>query len=113
MPHSIFMGRPMPAPGEPLFLEDDTAAAIALAEEEQDSCPACGLPRAWCREGGLGDVGRFDIKEDTCWATYRVALRREALEKDSPHSPTRQARQITPRFRKGYLPDFGAGLNLD
>lgn len=107
------MGRPLPAPGEPLFLEEDTAAAIALAEEERDTCQVCGLPRVWCRTGGLEDVGRFDVKEDTCWATYRLALRREALEKEGAHPATRQARQLVPRFRKGYTPDFAAGLDID
>lgn len=107
------MGRPLPGPGEPLFLEDDTAAAIALAEEERDACQACGMPRAWCRSGDLTEVGRFDAKDEVCWATYRVAMRREALEKDGAHSTTRQARQITPRFRKGYTPDFTAGLDID
>lgn len=104
----------MPAPGEPLFLEEDTAAAIALAEEERDTCPSCGLPKAYCRsEDAEEGVARFDIREDRCWATYRIALRREALEKDGAHSATKQAMQITPRIRKGHEPALDAGLNID
>lgn len=34
----------MVAPGEPLFNEEDTAWALALAEVEADTCPDCGQP---------------------------------------------------------------------
>lgn len=87
---------------------------MALAEEERDTCPACGMPKAWCRsEDGEEGVARFDVHEQRCWATYRVALRREALEKDGAHSATRQAMQIAPRFRDGHHPPIDAGLNID
>lgn len=44
MPHSILMGRPWPAAGEPLFLDDDRDLALALVAEERDRCPGCGEP---------------------------------------------------------------------
>lgn len=104
----------MPGPGEPLFLEQDTAAAVALAEEERDTCQSCGMPKAWCRTQDYEEgLGRFDVHEERCWATYRVALRREALEQEGAHSATRQAVQISPKFRKGHLPPPDAGLDLD
>lgn len=37
------MGRVV-APGEPLWLPEDRAWALALAEVEKDSCPDCGQP---------------------------------------------------------------------
>ncbi len=44
MPRSIFLGRPWPQPGEPLWLEDDRAWAYALSVVEADRCPDCRQP---------------------------------------------------------------------
>lgn len=43
MPRSVFLGR-VPAAGEPLWLPEDTAWAMALAAVEADSCPDCKQP---------------------------------------------------------------------
>ena len=43
MPHSVFMGRAV-QPGEPLWLPEDRAWALALMEVEADSCPECRQP---------------------------------------------------------------------
>lgn len=45
MPRSIFLGR-VPQPGEPLWLDEDRAWAIALLAEQRDACPGCGQPRS-------------------------------------------------------------------
>lgn len=37
------MGRVI-APGEPVWLDEDRAWALALAQVEADSCPDCGQP---------------------------------------------------------------------
>jgi len=37
----MFDGRPTPGPGEPLWTEEDRRDAVALAMEEQGSCPGC------------------------------------------------------------------------
>lgn len=105
------MGRPLPAPGEPLFTQDDTAAAIALAEEERDTCSSCGMPKAWCRD--RANEHAFDVREDRCFATYRVALRREKNEKEGMHPASRQSVQLSPRFRTGHEPAIDAGLDFD
>lgn len=108
------MGRPWPRPGEPLFLEDDTAAAVALGEEEADTCPSCGMPKAWCRTKDAEEgLARFDVAEDRCWATYRVALRRDKYDTEKTHGATRQAMQLTTRFRPGHMPPLDAGLTFD
>jgi hypothetical protein len=44
VPPGIFQGRPWPAPGEPLWHDDDRAWALALALEEANDCPSCGWP---------------------------------------------------------------------
>jgi len=105
------MGRAV-APGEPVFLPEDTAAAIALAEEEADTCSSCGLPKAWCRDNEAGR-NRFDVAESFCWATYRVGLRQEKQGKEKMPEAQRRAYQVSPRFRKGYEPEVTAGLDLD
>lgn len=104
------MGRVV-KPGEPQFLEDDTAAVIALAEEERDTCPSCGYPKAWCRV----DNGRnhFDLREDFCWATYRRVLRTDSGEWKQKHEPSRAATQLSVRFAKGFVPPLDAGLDFD
>lgn len=45
MPRSVFLGRVV-ADGEPAWLPDDRAWALALAEVEADDCPSCGHPRS-------------------------------------------------------------------
>lgn len=107
----MFTGRPMPGPGEPLFLQEDTDAAVALAEEERDTCPSCGMPKAWCRnnEGGRS---RFDVDESFCWATHRIAQRQDNMSKEKVDPATVRATQMAARFRAGQEPDITAGLNL-
>jgi len=110
VPHSIFTGRPTPAPGEPLFLEEDTAAALALAEEERDTCRSCGLPKAWCRDPA-NQFGAFEAHEDTCFATYALAIHRKGVD-DKRSDETRVATQTSVRFVPGREPDVEAGLGL-
>lgn len=42
MPRSIFLGRPWPQPGEPLWTDDDRGWALALQVVEAQRCPDCG-----------------------------------------------------------------------
>ncbi len=106
----MLIGRPTPSPGEPLFLEDDTAAAVALAEEERDACPSCGWPKAWCRD--KANQFAFDAHEEMCWPTWRLAQRRDSGEWKSKHPATQAATMLSARFRQGHEPDVGAGLEL-
>ena len=110
MPHSIFTGRPTPAPGEALFLEEDTAAAVALAEEERDTCPSCGMPKAWCRNPA-NQFGAFAVVEEACHATYALAAHRKQIDKDRADE-SRAATQMSVRFAEGRQPDIEAGLEL-
>lgn len=45
VPRSIFLGRPWPAPGEALWLDEDRDYALALLEVEALTCHGCGQPR--------------------------------------------------------------------
>lgn len=102
----------MPKPGEPLFLPEDTAAAVALAEEEADTCPACGLPKSWCRDNADGRY-KFEVAEDFCWSTYHLALRQDAMSEGKTKSAAdKRATQLLVRFREGHEPDLTAGLGL-
>src|SRR5690606_10072592 len=99
-------------PGEPVFLPEDTDLAVALAEEEADTCGKCGMPKVWCRDPAYSFGAGLDVHEDMCWTTYRVQLRREKLDAEGAHGATRQAMQIRAAFKKGAEPDMGAGLDL-
>jgi hypothetical protein len=113
VPWSVLTGRPAPKPGEPLFLEEDTAAAVALAEEERDSCGSCGMPKAWCRDP-KHQFGTFEPVEEVCWVTYRLAQHQAANgEWDKKADDTKRATQLSVRFREGREPDPEAGLELD
>jgi hypothetical protein len=104
VPHSIFTGRPTPAPGEALFLE------AALAEEERDTCSSCGLPKAWCRDPA-NQFAAFEAHEDTCFATYALAVHRKGVN-EKRSDETRAATQTSVRFAAGREPDLEAGLGL-
>lgn len=105
------MGRPWPQPGEEFFTQEDTDYAIALAEEERDACPSCGMPKAWCRDPA--NQFAFEPAEATCWPAYRLAQHRRGDKWKSKHDDTKAATQLSARFRKGYEPDIAAGLNID
>ena len=42
IPHSVFLGRPTPAPGEPMWLDQDRAIALVWQSEQHDTCSGCG-----------------------------------------------------------------------
>lgn len=106
----MFVGR-VQMPGEPLFLPEDTDAAIALAEEERDTCPSCGMPKAWCRDPK--NQFAFDVHEERCWASYRLAQHKSGDKWNAKHDDTKAATQLSPRFRDELGPDVTAGLNID
>lgn len=108
MSHSVFTGRAW-SPGEPLFTTEDTDAAIALAEEEADTCPQCGLLKAWCRS--RDNQFAFEAAEEQCHATYAIAAHRRGVD-EHRDDVTRAAIQTSSRFRKGHEPDLLAGLDL-
>ncbi len=72
------------------------------------------MPKAWCRTpDGAAGVARFEVHEERCWASYRLALHRGRDDWKKKHDDTKQATQLSPRFRKGHEPALDAGLNID
>ena len=112
MPHSIFTGRPLPGPGEQLFTQEDTDLAMALALEEKEQCPSCGLPKSVCRDDKVGRA-RFGVEEHFCWATYRLASRKPKLDSKGNVGPTEKATLTSLTFRPGYEPDLLGDLPLE
>jgi hypothetical protein len=104
----VFTGR-IVGPGEPLFLVEDTDGAVALAEEEADTCRSCGMPRAWCRDSD--NQFSFEVHEEQCHATYALAARRSAVA-DERDDAQRAAVQFAARFAASRRPDLMAGLDL-
>lgn len=107
----MFRGRAV-GPGEPAFLGEDASAALALAEEEADACKQCGMPRVWCRDNEHGRA-RFDLTEEFCWATYRVALRQKKQNVEKTDEAMRAAYVHSPKFVEGQEPDMLAGLGIE
>ncbi|HEY5834977.1 hypothetical protein [Streptomyces sp.] len=66
MPRSIFMGRGTPAPGEPLWLPEDRAWALALLQVEAESCPECGQP--WAESAAPENEEAYRAEIHRCWA---------------------------------------------
>lgn len=92
-----------------MFLTSDSAAVTALALEEADACSKCGMPKAWCRDNEVGRA-RFDINEEFCWATYRIALRQSKQEKEKVDGALRAAYVHSARIQEKHTPDPMAGL---
>lgn len=59
------MGRAV-APGEPLWLDEDRAWALALAEVEKDCCPDCGHP--WSEASAAENEFEYDVSLLRCHA---------------------------------------------
>ena len=54
IPHTIFLGRPMPGPGEPMWLPEDVDKAIAWQRDKNARCNDCGTRRdEWWDERGF------------------------------------------------------------
>lgn len=66
------MGRVV-APGEPLWLPEDRAWALALAEVERDSCPDCGQP--WSEASKAENEDQYDAEVLRCHACVAGARR--------------------------------------
>lgn len=105
----MFTGRVV-EPGAPLFLAEDTDGAIALEEEERDTCQSCGMPKVWCRDSG-NQFAVFEVREEQCHATYALAAHRAQVSEGRDET-ARQAVQMWTRFAEGKEPDFAAGLDL-
>lgn len=88
MPRSIFLGRPWPQPGEPLFTREDTGWALALRQLEQEEaaekCHLCGLPKAVCRD--IDNQFRFVAAAEQCHAAAAIASAQESSNYDSPQA---------------------------
>lgn len=60
------MGRPLPVAGEPLWLAEDRAWALALLQVEADKCPDCGHP--WAEATDIGNEFKFKAEVVRCHA---------------------------------------------
>ncbi|MCG6499466.1 hypothetical protein [Kitasatospora sp. A2-31] len=60
MPRSVFLGRPVPGPGEVLWTDEDRAWALALLQVEAETC-SCGHPLADTLDGDLEESWRAEI----------------------------------------------------
>jgi hypothetical protein len=110
VPHSVFTGRTV-GDGEPLFTAEDTDAAVALAEEEADTCPQCGMPKVWCRDAKNHQFS-FEGVASTCWATEAQKVFEKTDGYKKLKDSVREATYVSARFRDGREPDLLAGLDV-
>lgn len=110
MPRSVLLGRVV-GPGEPLFTDEDTAYAMALAEEEAATCPSCGMLKVVCRDANYQFA--FEPHEEQCHVTKRLAEHRASAAWAAKAETTQQSTQVSARFRDGYEAPFDVGLGLD
>ncbi|MEO3978768.1 hypothetical protein [Streptomyces sp. CAU 1734] len=61
----MFLGRAV-QPGEALWLEEDRAWALALADVEADTCPDCG--HSWSETSAPGAEGQYEAALIRCHA---------------------------------------------
>jgi hypothetical protein len=106
----VFTGR-IVGRGQPEFLPEDTDGAIALAEEERDTCPSCGRPISICRSP---DVAWTDIEvvEEECHFAMRTAAHTSSEKWQGKSDLSRSATVLGSRFRPGHEADPLMGLDL-
>lgn len=74
----------MPGPGEPLWLEDDRAWALALLQAEAEQCPDCGKPWHEASDPELEFGWRAEIARcHACAAAHRAVRQHEKAGGDS------------------------------
>jgi hypothetical protein len=83
---------------------------VALAEEEADTCPQCGMLKVWCRDPEHQFA--FEADPSTCFASEALARYRNTDAYSKMAEPTQAATQLAARFREGFEPDLKAGLDL-
>lgn len=74
------MGRAV-SPGEPLWLDEDRAWALALAEVERDSCPDCGQP--WSESSAPENEFSYEATPLVCHACATGARKAHAHQKNN------------------------------
>ncbi len=88
IPHSLFLGRPNPAPGQPTWTDDDRAKALAWQADRADHCSGCGQRQSdWRDEKGKELVDPpFELVETLCPACA-VLEERQAEDQESKKRP--------------------------
>lgn len=98
-------------PGEPLFTDEDTAYALALAEEEAATCPSCGQLKVVCRDPAYQFA--FEVRQEQCHAAYALAAFQNSKGWEAKQPATRAATQLSLGFREGVTPPpLDVGLDL-
>ncbi len=75
MPHSIFLGRPVPRAGEPMWLEDDQDKVLAYLATKAEDCPDCGTREADWVDGDGHHLDRpaWDVTTRRCYGCAAMA----------------------------------------
>ncbi len=81
IPLSVFLGRVV-YPGDPVWLPDDTLAALDWQEHEATKCPGCGQPRdeSMAHED---DSPPYEVTLNRCQACKAAAIEVKAFGGDT------------------------------
>lgn len=81
----MFLGRPVPGPGESLWTDDDRAWALALLQVEAETCAGCGQPLGETTDPALEEAWRAEVIR--CHACATASRQAEAFQTGggSPH----------------------------
>jgi hypothetical protein len=79
IPHSIFLGRPWPGPGEPLWTDEDRRKVLEWQADKRSHCSSCGQRQSdWLDEDGKEPRGPpFDVVETRCGGCEALGYHRE------------------------------------
>lgn len=84
IPRSVFLGRVV-GPGEPLWTEEDRAAALEWQAYQKSLCPGCKRPRTESFDVAMDD--HYDVHAFQCHACYardRRAYNRQREQEGRP-----------------------------
>ncbi len=78
----MFLGAPLPGPGQVLWTDEDRAFALALLAVEAELCSGCGLPRSQTTDPAMQDEYTADAIRCHCCAAVALAAEPFVKPKD-------------------------------
>jgi hypothetical protein len=79
----VFVGRPVPGPGEEAWTETDVAYALEWKAIEADRCSGCGQPAS--ESFNPANLDAYGTKDLVCFACQARDLRIEEIPGDDRH----------------------------
>jgi hypothetical protein len=75
----VFLGAPLPGPGQVLWTDEDQAWALALLQVEAETCRGCGQPLGESTDADLEELWQAEVIK--CHACVTAGHRAESWQK--------------------------------